>query len=169
MTDKLYTFEYARMEDLPRIVEIYNSTIPGRMVTADLEPISVESRVPWFNDHTPDRRPLWVLKNEGIIVAWVSLSNFYGRPAYNGTAEISIYIAEELRGQGLGSMLVDKVEAECTRLQVNTLLGFVFGHNEPSLRLLRKCGYEQWGYYPRIALMDGVERDLAILGKRLSL
>jgi L-amino acid N-acyltransferase YncA len=39
--------------DLPGIVEIYNSTVPSRMVTADPEPISVESRREWFFDHAP--------------------------------------------------------------------------------------------------------------------
>ncbi len=34
--------------DLPAIVAIYNATIPGRMVTADTEPVSVDSRQPWF-------------------------------------------------------------------------------------------------------------------------
>ena len=57
--------EYARLEDLPRIVEIYNSTIEGRMATADLEPVTVEQRVPWFEEHSPDHRPLWVMKQAG--------------------------------------------------------------------------------------------------------
>lgn len=49
----------ATRSDLPQIVEIYNSTIPSRMVTADAEPVSVESRMHWFEEHTPDLRPLW--------------------------------------------------------------------------------------------------------------
>ncbi len=46
-------FQNATIEDLPGIVEIYNSTIAGRMVTADMEPVSVESKINWFNHHEP--------------------------------------------------------------------------------------------------------------------
>jgi len=158
---------FAASEDLPAIVDIYNSTIASRMVTADLEPVSVESRRAWFEEHDPDRRPLWVLKRGGRVLAWASLSTFYGRPAYNGTVELSIYVAEAARGTGVGSVLLQHVLSECPRLGVTTVLGFVFGHNEPSLRLLRKFGFEQWGYYPRVAVLDGVERDLAVLGLRV--
>src|SRR5438874_1475380 len=34
--------------DLPDIIEIYNATVPTRMVTAELEPTTVEARLPWF-------------------------------------------------------------------------------------------------------------------------
>ncbi|WP_454192758.1 N-acetyltransferase family protein [Paenibacillus sp. Marseille-Q7038] len=160
-------FSYAQRDDLPDIVAIYNSTIAGRMVTADLEPVTVESRIPWFEEHTPDKRPLWVMRVDGKIAGWVSLSSFYGRPAYDGTAEVSVYVGEAYRGTGAGSRLMEKIIQDCSRLQVNTLLGFVFGHNEPSLRLLQKFGFEQWGYYPEVAVLDGIKRDLAILGKKL--
>jgi L-amino acid N-acyltransferase YncA len=46
------------------------------------------------------------------------------------------------------------------------LLGFVFAHNEPSLKLLKKFGFSEWGYLPQVANLDGIERDLVILGKR---
>src|SRR5664279_3732202 len=82
----------ATRKDLPQIVEIYNSTIPSRMVTADTEPVSVESRVAWLEEHTPERRPLWVVEDAGRIVAWLSFSSFYGRPAYAKTAELSVYV-----------------------------------------------------------------------------
>lgn len=159
--------EYARLEDLPRIVEIYNSTIESRMVTADLEPVTVEQRVPWFEEHSPDRRPLWVMRLEGQVVAWASLSSFYGRPAYNGTVEVSVYVDEQCRGIGAGGRLLNTIFDACPALGITTILGFVFGHNEPSLGLLRKYGFEQWGYYPEVAVLDGVNRDLAILGKKI--
>lgn len=162
-----YSIVDASVNDLEKIVEIYNSTVSSRMVTADLEPITVESRMKWFEQHSPDFRPLWIMKLEDEIAAWFSFQSFYGRPAYNATAEISIYISPEYRSRGLGAILLQKAIEECPRLKINTLLGFVFGHNEPSLALMRKFGFEQWGYLPRVAKLDGVERDLAILGRRI--
>lgn len=160
-----YIIEDARLEDLPAIVEIYNSTVAGRIVTADLEPVTVDSRRKWFEEHSPDHRPLWVLKDEGRVVAWFSFSSFYGRPAYNATVEISIYLSPDYRAKGIGSMLITKAIEECPRLGVHNLVGFVFGHNEPSLALLRKFGFEQWGRLPKVAKLDGIERDLVIMGR----
>ncbi|GIP46498.1 N-acetyltransferase [Paenibacillus sp. DXFW5] len=170
MTEHLdfdYRIEDAILEDLPAIVSIYNETIAGRMVTADLEPVTVDARQKWFEEHSPDFRPLWVMKSGGQIIAWLSFQSFYGRPAYNGTAEISIYISEAYRSRGIGGILLTRAIADCPRIGVHTLLGFVFGHNEPSLKLLGKFGFERWAHLPRVANLDGVERDLIILGNRV--
>jgi phosphinothricin acetyltransferase len=153
--------------DLPQIVEIYNSTVPSRMVTADAEPVSVESRVRWFEEHTPDRRPLWVVEAQSRIVAWLSFSSFYGRPAYAKTAELSVYVHEATRRRGLGSYLLSRALTHAPSLEVDTLLGFIFGHNEPSLALFRQFGFQQWGELPKVAVLDAVERDVIIVGRRV--
>lgn len=168
MSSNSISHRIARFEDLPAIVEIYNSTIPSREVTADTEPISVESRHAWFAEHTPERRPLWVAEEDGRILGWLSYSNFYGRPAYAGTAELSIYIHESARRKGLGRYFLEHAIVHAPKLGVHTLLGFIFGHNEPSLRLFDRFGFERWALMPRVATLDGMERDLVILGKRVA-
>ena len=161
-------FRNATLEDLPKIVEIYNSTIPSRMVTADTEEISVESRLQWFTEHNPETRPLWIIENqEKEIVGWVSFSSFYGRPAYNGTVEISIYMHENSRGKGYGKKVLRYCIDNAREFGVKTLLGFIFLHNEPSIKLFRHFGFEDWGMFPDVAVLDGVERSLVILGKRI--
>ena len=157
----------ARRDDLTRIVEIYNATIPSRMVTADLEPVSVDSRIRWFDEHTPGRRPLLVVELDGRVAAWLSFSSFYGRPAYDRTVEISVYVAEESRRQGLGSYLLAQAVSHAPALDIDTLLGFVFGHNQPSLALFGRFGFQRWGELPRVALLDSIERDVVILGRRV--
>lgn len=158
----------ATRADLPAIVAIYNSTIAGRMVTADLEPVSVESREHWFAAHSPDRRPLWVAEQDGHMLGWISLSDFYGRPAYNGTAEVSIYLDENCRGRGLGRRLLQEAIERAPAYGVDTLLGFVFGHNAPSMKLFQHFGFAEWANLPQVAVLDGVRRDLIILGKKLA-
>ena len=74
-----YTITEAAAQDLPAIVEIYNSTIAGRQATADLEPVSVADRQAWFDAHGGSR-PLLVLKNEaGELLGWGSFSDYYPR------------------------------------------------------------------------------------------
>lgn len=135
----------ATLEDLPKIVAIYNSTVPSRMVTADTEPVTVESRVRWMEEHNPETRPLWVVESskEGIV-GWVSFQSFYGRPAYDATVEISIYLEPEMRGRGLGKQILQYSIDAAKRFGTKTLLGFIFAHNEPSLKLFREFGFEEW-------------------------
>jgi L-amino acid N-acyltransferase YncA len=169
-----YVHRLARRDDLPVIVDIYNSTIASREVTADTEPVSVASREAWFAEHTPERRPLWTIHDAAdtsdnpAVIGWMSYSNFYGRPAYSGTAELSIYIDEAWRGKGIGKYCLEEAIAFAPEIKVHTLLGFIFGHNVPSLALFRKFGFETWANFPRVANLDGIERDLIILGKRVA-
>ena len=161
-------FRNAFKEDMPRIVEIYNSTIPGRMVTADTEAVTVQSRMKWFEEHTPGKRPLWVVEVEDTIIGWVSFQSFYGRPAYDATAEISIYLDETARGKGFGAKILQHAIENSAAFGIKTLLGFIFSHNQPSLKLFRKFGFEDWALLPDIAVLDGIERSLSIVGKRLT-
>lgn len=163
-----WTRRAARRDDLPRIVDIYNATIPSRQVTADLEPVSVASREPWFEAHAGERRPLWVVEADGRVVAWLSFSSFYGRPAYDGTVEISVYVDASFRARGLGRDLLEAAIAHAPAIGAHTLLGFIFAHNTPSLRLFGRHGFQTWGHLPRVARLDGVERDLVIVGLRVA-
>jgi L-amino acid N-acyltransferase YncA len=162
------THRIARFTDLPAIVAIYNSTVSSRIVTADTEPVTVASRHDWFAEHTPERRPLWVVEREDRVIGWLSYSNFYGRPAYSGTAELSIYVDADARGQGLGRYLLAQAIAFAPEVKVHTLLGFIFGHNEASLALFDQFGFARWANMPGVATLDGIERDLIIVGKRVA-
>jgi L-amino acid N-acyltransferase YncA len=157
----------ATIEDLPAIIEIYNTSIPGRMATADLEPVTVESRMEWFSAHTPDLRPLWVLATDDKIVAWLSFRSFYGRDAYRHTAEVSVYVSPDYHRQQLGNKLLIKAIETAPSLALKTLVAFIFAHNPPSLNLFKKHGFQQWGYLPQIAELNGIDRDLVILGRQV--
>ena len=154
--------------DLPAIVEIYNSTVPSRLVTADTGPISVEDRRTWFRAHDPNGRPLWVAEENGEVVGWLSLGDFYdGRPAYHATAEVGVYVREDRRGGGIGRRLVQEAIRRGPALGLKVLTAGAFAHNEPSLKLFESFGFERWAHYPKVAELDGVERDLVVLGLRL--
>ncbi|WP_374462617.1 N-acetyltransferase family protein [Chryseobacterium sp.] len=162
-------FRNAELTDLNKIVAIYNSTVASRMVTADMEEVSVESKLRWFEEHNPQTRPLWVVEDEqNHIIGWVSFSSFHERAAYKGTVEVSIYLDESCRGKGYGKTILKYCIDNAEKFGVLNLVALIFLHNEPSLKLFRHFGFEDWGNLPNVAVLDGIERSLVILGRRIN-
>ena len=161
-------YRNALPEDLPDIVDIYNSTIPGRRVTADTELVTVSDKLTWFNEHNPLKRPLLVVETGGVIIGWLSFQSFYGRAAYDATAEISIYLAPGERGKGIGKSLLKYALNHCHEYGIKNLVGYIFEHNMVSLKLYQESGFEDCGTLPGIAVLDGIERTLKIVGMRVN-
>ena len=166
----------AAIDDLPRIVEIYNQSIAGKQATADLQPVSVADRQAWFNTHTGNR-PLVVAQTRsetssqtslGEIVGWGSLSDLYARPAYHISTEISIYVAEEAKGQGVGKALVNYLIKVAPSCGVQQVVALIFAHNTPSLAMFGKLGFEPWGKFKQVCDMKGFIADVMILGKSVA-
>ena len=155
--------------DLAQVVAIYNASIPSRMATADLTPVSVDERRAWFADFDPRRRPLWIYSRDdgSPPLGWLSLRSFYGRPAYDETVEVGIYTDPSAQRQGIGRQLLTHAIAQAPALGISTLLAFTFAHNAPSVALFKGAGFAAWGELPGVARLDGVRRDLLILGRPL--
>src|SRR5881296_2494304 len=151
--------------DLPAIVRIYNATVPTRMVTAELEPTTVEARLSWFREHSPEQYPFWVAESDGRVIGWLDFKRFLPRCAYRGTAEISVYVDENFRRHGVGQRLLEEAITRAPSLGITALVGLIFGHNERSLKLFERLGFERWAFLPGVAQLDGVQRDLVMLGQ----
>ncbi|MEZ5120564.1 MAG: N-acetyltransferase family protein [Solirubrobacterales bacterium] len=161
------TIRDACPDDLGRIVAIYNASIPGRLATADPDPVSVEQRRPWLRDRDCSRRPVWVAERDGDVAGWLSVGDFYGRPAYHATAEVGVYVDPAHRRQGVAGALLDHLVQRAPELGLRRLLAVVFAHNEASLALFERAGFERWGLLPQVAELDGRLIDSAILGRRV--
>ena len=161
------TIRDAAETDLPAIVDIFNATIANRMSTAVLEPVSIDERVPWFHQHSPDHHPLWVLELDGSVAGWLSIHPFMPRCAYRETAEISVYVHDQFRRRGVARALLEEAIARSQELELSALLGLILSHNLPSLRLFEQLGFARWGLLPRVARLDGMERDIVIVGRHL--
>ncbi|HUQ29121.1 MAG TPA: GNAT family N-acetyltransferase [Usitatibacter sp.] len=154
--------------DLPAVVSIYNSSIPGRLATADVEPVTVAAREEWFRAFDPASRPIWVAETDGgAIAGWLGFRSFYGRPAYHRTVESAVYVAPEHQREGVARRLITHALAQCPALGVSNVLAFVFAHNMPSVTLFEAHGFGRWGLLPKVCEMDGKEHDVLILGKRV--
>jgi len=153
--------------DLPAIVEIHNAAIASRISTARLEPVTVESRREWLRAHSPTQYPVWVADLNGAIAGWLSFREFLPRCAYRGTVELSVYVSEQFQRRGLGRKLLQEAIGRGPKLGMHSLVGLIFGHNEPSIALFQLAGFERWGLLPGVARIDEIPHDLTIFGRHI--
>jgi L-amino acid N-acyltransferase YncA len=152
----MYRIRTAILEDLARIVEIYNQAIRATKTTGDTIAFTVESRREWFNAHSKEQYPIYVCDDEGGEVSgFLSLSPYRDRPAMARTAEVSYYVDYGCHGKGIGTALMQYAVEDCKRLGKRILVAIVLEWNQPSIKMLEKFGFEKWGYLPDVAEFDG--------------
>lgn len=176
-----FVVQRASKDDLAEILAVYNQSIAGKQATANLEPVTCEERMQWFEEHLNSAtRPIYIVRAEtkdsdnigsktlSPIVAWGSFSDLYARTAYHISTEISIYLNKANHGQGLGSALTSWMLTQAPSLGIHNVVALIFAHNQPSLGLFRKLGFEQWGYMPKVCDMQGFIADVVMLGKAVA-
>jgi L-amino acid N-acyltransferase YncA len=151
--------------DLPPIIDIYNTAIAMRTATAQLEPVTVEDGRDWLSEHSRTGLPFWVAEINERVAAWLSCKPFLPRCAYRGTVELSVYVDQNFQRRGLARQLLEQAITRGPSLGISTMVGLIFAHNEPSLRLFERLGFVRWGLLPQVARVDGVKRDLVIVGR----
>lgn len=118
----------------------------------------------WDSSHTANCRFI-ALKDEEVV-GWAALTPVSGRCVYAGVAEVSVYIAEKVRCNGVGSLLLNKLVEESEKNNYWTLQSSIFPENEASIKLHQKAGFRIMGTRERIGKMDGRWRDTVILERR---
>ena len=178
LTDQ-FLVQRASKEDLSEVLAIYNQSIPSKQATANLALVTIDERAAWFDEHLSSlTRPIYVVKMaredgdtapaKSQVVAWGSFSDLYARTAYHISTEVSIYLNQDYQGKGLGSLLTRWMLTEAPNLGIRNVIALVFAHNQPSLGLFRKLGFEQWGYMPAVCDMEGFIADVVMLGKTVT-
>ena len=149
-----------RPEDWPAVRAIYEEGIRGGDATFETETPSWER---WDAAH-PELRLGAEL--DGAVAGWAALSPASTRHCYRGVGEVSVYVAGEARGAGLGRVLLDELVERSEQAGYWTLTAGVFPENEASLRLHRACGFREVGRRERLAELRGVWRDVVLLERR---
>ncbi|HMR64098.1 MAG TPA: N-acetyltransferase family protein [Anaerolineae bacterium] len=118
----------------------------------------------WDQAHRPDCRLVAQLEEQ--VVGWAALSPVSRRQVYHGVAEVSIYLAARVRGQGFGKTLLLTLIAESERAGIWTLQATIFPHNHASIAMHEACGFRRVGVRERIAQRHGVWLDTTLLERR---
>lgn len=162
-------FRRAQKADLKRIVEIYNQAVPSHIVTDDDDPITVQSREQWMADFD-DTHPCWVVEEDGQIIGWCGLEYFYPHPAFDHSAEISIYIDRHHQNHGVGSALLDYVNVNIARnLPIKTVISYIYERNVPSQRLFQSAAYDKVGELPQISVVNHELRTIYVYCRHFNL
>jgi L-amino acid N-acyltransferase YncA len=118
----------------------------------------------WDARHLPTCRLVAV--HDDKIVGWAALSSVSSRHVYRGVAEVSVYLAENERGQGIGAALLAKLVDESERNGIWTLQAGILAENAASIRLHEKAGFRIVGRRERIGSMHGQWRDTVLMERR---
>jgi len=118
----------------------------------------------WNASHLPDCR--FIARSGERIKGWAALSPASNRCVYEGVAEVSVYVGQNYRGEGVGRALLQALIAASEQSGVWTLQAGVFPENDASIRLHKTCGFREVGRRERIGRMNGVWRDTDLLERR---
>lgn len=155
-------------DDREAIVKIYNHAVDEKFATADTEYVTVESRMNWFAQHSPDSYPIYIAEENGKTIGWCSLSPHRpGRKALRTVAEISYYIHKDHRLKGIASSLINYTIESGKSLGFKNLISILLDLNKPSIHILEKFGFKKWGHLPEVAEIDDVICGQFIYGKKI--
>jgi phosphinothricin acetyltransferase len=152
-----------RPDDWPAVRTIYEEGIRSGDATFETETPSWER---WDEAH-PELRI--VAERVGSVVGWAALSPVSARHCYRGVGEVSVYVAEEARGSGLGRTLLAELAGRSEQAGYWTLTAGVFPENEASIRLHEACGFRAVGIRERLGELRGHWRDVVLLERRSTL
>ncbi|TDF95905.1 GNAT family N-acetyltransferase [Paenibacillus piri] len=156
----------ARLDDNKAILEIYNEAVHNTTATFDTVDRTYEQQVQWFEKHG-DMHPVLVAVLNDRVVGWASLNPYSDRLAYARTAEVSLYIHRDFRGQGIGKRLLNDVLEAGRNAGLHTVLSRIAEGNESSIRLHRQYGFGVVGTMKEVGFKFGRMLDVVMMQKML--
>ena len=158
----MLTIRQATSADLGQITEIYNNAIQKTTATFDTELKTLEEQESWFANHDASH-PILIAEQDGLIVAWASLSQWSDRCAYSATAEISLYVKEEYRGKGIGKQLMKAIIQEGKIVGLHTVMARIAGSNKISADLCKSFGFQYIGTMREVGKKFGKLLDVHLM------
>ena len=147
--------------DWPAIRAIYLDGIASGQATFETEAPAWNV---WNTAHLP--APRLAAVSLETMIGWAALTPVSARAVYAGVAEVSVYVAADARGLGVGRTLLLKLIAESEMNGIWTLQASIFPENVASLALHKSCGFREVGHRERIGKMKSVWRDTLLLERR---
>ncbi|MBA5638608.1 N-acetyltransferase [Duganella sp. LX20W] len=156
------TLRAMQPEDWADVRRIYLEGIASGNSTFQTEAPTWEQ---WDANHLQACR-LVAIQDNGIV-GWAVLAAISARPVYRGVAEVSVYVAPSVHGQGVGSTLMHELVAASEQLGFWTLQAGIFPENVASLALHARVGFRQVGRREKMGQLHGAWRDVVLVERRV--
>ena len=158
----------ATTADLPAILAIYNEAVLNTTATADYVPSTLAVRTAWYEERMQKGFPVFVAEEDENILGWSSLSPYHARIGYRFTAEVSVYVAAESQGQGVGKQLLPVLIEAGRVLGLHVLIASIDSENEASIRLHAAYGFQTVGTMSEVYTKFGRWLGVVFMELRLS-
>lgn len=157
-----FKLDEMKEKDWAQISEIYLIGIKTGIATFQTEAPSYED---WDKGHLKSCR--LVARSGDTVLGWVALSPTSSRCVYRGVAEVSIYIDEKYRAQGIGKTLLTEVIKQSEEMGMWTLQSGIIRENAASISLHKSCGFREIGIREKVGQMsDGAWHDVVLMERR---
>lgn len=157
-----FTIEEMQPNDWSQVADIYLAGIKTGIAAFQKDVPTWEE---WNMGHREDCR--LVARSGNKILGWAALSPVSGRCVYAGVAEVSVYISEESRNQGVGTELLAELIWRSEEADYWTLQASITKENVPSRELFKKCGFREIGIREKLGYMpNGKWHDIVLVEKR---
>jgi phosphinothricin acetyltransferase len=147
--------------DWEAVAKIYEEGIATGVATFETKVPSYEA---WDRAHMTGCR--FVAENQNGVLGWVALSPVSSRCVYGGVAEVSVYIAKEARGKGMGKRLLEHLIIESEKEGLWTLQSGVFPTNLSSIKIHEAVGFRCIGKRERVGKLNGKWIDNILFERR---
>ncbi|MFT4414200.1 arsinothricin resistance N-acetyltransferase ArsN1 family A [Fredinandcohnia humi] len=152
--------------DIEEILLIYNEGIIDQIATLETTIKDKNYMLEWINRHT-GRYKVIVAEVAGEIVGWASLNQYNSRSAYDGVADLSVYIRRDYRGKGVGGKLLSHIEVIAKENGFHKIVLFTFPFNRLGQGLYKKRGFREVGIFKNQGMLDGQFVDVMAMEKLL--
>ena len=157
---------FAKPSDARSLLDIYAPYVENTAITFEYEVPTIEDFANRI-EKTLEKYPYLVAEEDGVVVGYAYASTYYARAAYDWAVELSAYVSQDARGQGVGTRLYDALEDLLEQMGYIHFLACISLPNEASLALHRKRGYQQVAHFPKIGYKFECWHDIVWLQKSL--
>ena len=146
--------------DIELCLSIYNYEVEHGVATLDLEPRTLEEWREWYNAHSDEHHPIIVGTIDDVVVGYASLSPYRLKDAFKSTVELSIYIHQDYRGQGVATQLMERIlEMAKEDTMLHNVVSVITAGNEESTKLHNQFGFTYCGLTPEVGFKHGKYQD----------
>ncbi len=152
----------AILNDCTAIAEIYSDAILNSAATFDTNAKSETEIADWLKSHERSKFPFLVVELDKQVLAWAALNPWSDRCAYANTAEISIYVNKDSRGQKIGFKLMSAILEDARKAGLHTVLSRITSDNKPAILLTQKAGFQLVGTMKEVGHKFGKFHDVCL-------